>query len=174
MNKILLSENLNRICKEINNWLLAHNDDEFEISKRDGKWTTGQHLKHLIKSTLAVNQGLQIPKEMLKAQFESVERSELDFEQLKLKYTEKLAEGPVRAPKSFAPGDIKNADKYDLLQDFETAKQQMLKTVESWSETELSELVLPHPLIGKLTIREMIMFTIYHTEHHLNILKKHH
>jgi hypothetical protein len=26
--------------------------------------------------------------------------------------------------------------------------------------------VLPHPLLGKLTIREMLYFTVYHGEHH--------
>lgn len=174
MNKTLLSENLNRIFKEVNDWLLTHNDKEFEISKRDGKWTTGQHLKHLIISTMAVNQGLQLPKEMIKTQFGSTGRDELSFEQLRVKYTDKLNEGPVIAPKSFAPGDIQNEDKSSLLQDFESSKQQMLNIVDLWSETELSDLVLPHPLIGKLTIREMIMFTIYHTEHHLNILKTFH
>jgi hypothetical protein len=30
----------------------------------------------------------------------------------------------------------------------------------------LDLLILPHPLLGKLTLREMLYFTLYHVEHH--------
>jgi hypothetical protein len=38
--------------------------------------------------------------------------------------------------------------------------------VEGFSEQQLDLLILPHPLLGKLTLREMIYFTIYHAGHH--------
>ena len=38
--------------------------------------------------------------------------------------------------------------------------------IDRFSETELDQFILPHPLLGKLTLREMIYFTIYHVEHH--------
>jgi uncharacterized damage-inducible protein DinB len=40
------------------------------------------------------------------------------------------------------------------------------KNVERWSEKELDKRQLPHPLMGKLTLREMLFFTHYHTLHH--------
>jgi hypothetical protein len=33
-------------------------------------------------------------------------------------------------------------------------------------------LILPHPLLGKITIREMLYFTAYHVQHHENIIKR--
>ena len=33
-------------------------------------------------------------------------------------------------------------------------------------EEDLDNYILPHPLIGKTTIREMLYFTIYHVQHH--------
>jgi hypothetical protein len=30
---------------------------------------------------------------------------------------------------------------------------------------------LPHPLLGKLTLREMIYFTIYHVQHHHKLVQ---
>jgi len=39
-------------------------------------------------------------------------------------------------------------------------------------EDDLDRVMLPHPLLGKLTLREMLFFTIYHVEHHLGILRQ--
>ena len=36
---------------------------------------------------------------------------------------------------------------------------------------DLDKYVLPHPLLGKVTLREMLYFTIHHNEHHLELLK---
>ena len=43
---------------------------------------------------------------------------------------------------------------------------------DKFSEDEIDTYILPHPLLGKLTIREMIYFTIYHVEHHQNNTKQ--
>ncbi len=40
------------------------------------------------------------------------------------------------------------------------------RAVSSWSEADLDRCRLPHPLLGKLTVREMLFFTLYHYEHH--------
>lgn len=42
----------------------------------------------------------------------------------------------------------------------------------NWSDPQLDQYLAPHPLLGKLTLRELGYFTIYHTEHHLNIIKE--
>jgi len=40
------------------------------------------------------------------------------------------------------------------------------------SEKRLDTLLIPHPLMGKMTMREIIMWTAYHTEHHTKKFKK--
>ena len=37
---------------------------------------------------------------------------------------------------------------------------------------QLDTYILPHPVIGKLSIREMLYFTHLHTVHHCEIIKK--
>jgi hypothetical protein len=32
--------------------------------------------------------------------------------------------------------------------------------------------MVPHPSLGKITMRELLLFTIYHTEHHLKVIEK--
>jgi len=41
-----------------------------------------------------------------------------------------------------------------------------------FSEEDLDKLILPHPLLGKLTLREMMYFTIYHVQHHQRIVER--
>ena len=45
------------------------------------------------------------------------------------------------------------------------------KNLDKFSEEDLDKFILPHPLLGKLTMREMMYFTIYHAQHHENIVK---
>jgi hypothetical protein len=42
------------------------------------------------------------------------------------------------------------------------------KYTDEYSEVQLDHYILPHPLLGKVTIQEMMYFTIYHAEHHHN------
>ncbi|MFN2437645.1 MAG: hypothetical protein ABR503_00495 [Chitinophagaceae bacterium] len=46
---------------------------------------------------------------------------------------------------------------------------ELCKILNKYSEEEIDRFVLPHPLLGKLTLREMMYFTIYHVEHHHKI-----
>ena len=41
-----------------------------------------------------------------------------------------------------------------------------------WKDAQLDQYIAPHPLLGKITVRELCYFTIYHTQHHLNIIKE--
>jgi hypothetical protein len=43
-------------------------------------------------------------------------------------------------------------------------------SLDTYSEDELDQYILPHPLLGKLTLREMLFFTIYHVKHHENLI----
>ena len=49
-------------------------------------------------------------------------------------------------------------------------KKLQYKTVHI-SEKNLDTLILPHPLMGKMTVREIIMWTAYHAEHHTTTLQ---
>ena len=42
----------------------------------------------------------------------------------------------------------------------------MVAAAEKWDEKELDEYYLPHPILGKLTVREILFFTIYHNLRH--------
>jgi uncharacterized damage-inducible protein DinB len=46
------------------------------------------------------------------------------------------------------------------------------RKIDKISEEDLDKHILPHPLIGKTTIREILYFTIYHVQHHQKAIKE--
>jgi hypothetical protein len=60
---------------------------------------------------------------------------------------------------------------YELIEKYTEQKQRLISKIEKQSEIHLDKYILPHPLLGKLTLREMLYFTIHHNEHHLELLK---
>lgn len=41
-----------------------------------------------------------------------------------------------------------------------------------WSDKALDSYLLPHPLLGKMTVREILFFTLYHNLHHVNDVQR--
>lgn len=39
------------------------------------------------------------------------------------------------------------------------------------TESALGRRQLPHPLLGPLTVREMLLFTLYHNRHHVEVVR---
>ena len=59
-----------------------------------------------------------------------------------------------------------------LIRRYEKEKNKLIKRVQQYDENALDHYILPHPLLGKLTMREMLFFTIHHNFHHLHLIRK--
>jgi hypothetical protein len=88
------------------------------------------------------------------------------FEQLVAKYQLKLQAGG-RASGPFVPKGLPYSRKKEVLDTLERTVKKLQLRLERCSEEKLDQYLLPHPLLGKLTLREMMYFTIYHATHHL-------
>lgn len=129
------------------------------------KWTAGQQLDHIIKSVAPVNQAFALPGFVLKMSFGKANRPSRNYDQLVEKYREKLNVGG-RAPGRFVPAAVNVSQRTALINKLEKLTKSLTKRIQGFSEEHLDLLILPHPLLGKLTLREMIYFTIYHAGHH--------
>lgn len=49
---------------------------------------------------------------------------------------------------------------------------EFISNLQNWSEEELETYNCPHPVLGKITVREILYFTIYHVQHHHETIKK--
>jgi len=49
---------------------------------------------------------------------------------------------------------------------------EMQAALGKWSDKALDNYLLPHPLLGKMTVREILFFTLYHNLHHVNDVQR--
>jgi len=153
-----------------NQYISGMNKSEFESSPA-GKWSPGQNLDHLIRSIKPLVFAYGLPKFILMWKFGKVNRPSKSFEALVEKYKLKLSAGGTASAR-FLPQSVAFDEKEKLIGKYDRLKNSLLKKINHWQETDLDDYILPHPLLGKLTLREMLFFTIYHNEHHLLLLKQ--
>ena len=129
------------------------------------KWSAGQQLDHIYRSVQPLTLALFVPTWMLKLWIGKANRISKSYEDLVSKYQTKLSEGGAAFGR-FLPEKC-SLDKKKILVDKLTKVVKILTgRLEKYSESDLDRLILPHPLLGKITLREMIYFTIYHVQHH--------
>lgn len=137
----------------------------------EGKWTAIQQLDHIIRSVSPVNMAMGLPKFILKWRFGTANRPSRTYEQLVEKYQRKLLEGG-RASARFTPPAIAADQQKILSKKLEKLVKALCLKTNGWSEEDLDRYILPHPLLGKLTIREMLYFTAHHVLHHLEAVNR--
>lgn len=161
---------LDKNITAFNKYIGTLNREQFEYRPL-GKWSAGQNLEHLIRSIKPVNLAFGLPLIILKLLFGKANRPSKNYEGLIEKYKSKLQAGG-KASSRFVPPGISFDKKNELLSQYNNQKDSLIKKIEKSREEDLDKYILPHPLIGKITLREMMFFTIYHNEHHLNILRE--
>ncbi len=146
-------------------YLQALSDDDFTYAA-PGKWSAGQQLDHLVRSLSRVIVAFKQPAFLLKLFFGKPNRPGRNYDEVVARYKVKLAEGG-RASKRYIPdAKIYLAHRDVQLADLTRLADELAARVNSMSEESLDTILLPHPLLGKLTMREMMYFTVYHVIHH--------
>lgn len=172
MKKESIIKELNISFDKMIAFIKKHDDNKFSEVFIENKWTVGQHVEHLIMTTGLINKAMKMPKLALRYKFGICNRDERNFQELVDKYSSKLEVVDTRKfAKKFAPRFLSNSEKEETLERLDNERHKMIATTLKWSERNLSKYVLPHPLLGKMTIREFLYFSILHTDHHRNVLK---
>lgn len=169
MNAATLARKLQQHHRQFVATIEALNDDELVFAAAN-KWSALQQLDHIIKSVNPVRLAFSLPRFILNMLFGKANRPSRTYEELVDKYKAKLASGG-RATGRFVPKVVSAADKKILIKKLETTVSALCRKTERCSEAALDQYILPHPLLGKLTLREMLYFTIYHVEHHNQLVQ---
>ena len=140
---------------------------------RNAKWTPVQHLDHLHRAVRPLAMALLIPKWVLRWRIGKPNRKPRTYEELVARYKEKLAAGG-RASGRFVPPAIGAKEAEEKATAVRKQVNKLIERIDGWSEPELDGTLLPHPLLGKLTVREMLYFTIYHAQHHRALVERDH
>jgi hypothetical protein len=163
-----------KLLKQKHNAFIAYIEtltaEEFLYAPTD-KWTAAQQLDHIHKAVKPLTQAMGYPKFVPRLLFGKANRPSKTYDELINRYNEKLSLGG-RASGRFVPPTITAGQKDMLIKLVLASVHNLCKRIEKFTETELDNLILPHPLLGKITIREMLYFTAYHVEHHEVIIKR--
>ncbi len=153
--------------------VLSSQDDEKWQQGPKGKWTSGQQALHLLQSIKPLNDALSLPKFIIKYRFGTANRAVRDYAIVVNRYQERLQES-----KGIVYGPSKNMkvpllkDKNYILNRLQVENKKLQYKTRKLSDKHLDTLILPHPLMGKMPLREIIMWTAYHVEHHTKQLQE--
>jgi len=142
--------------------------DQF-FAKAGEHWSPSDHVRHLVKGIRPLTKALAMPRLALRLMFGRPDRESSTYEELRARYQKLLDEGG-RAGR-FAPSPHEESDRNAwrdaLLEQFDRTCGALRAAVLRWPDARLDRYALPHPLLGKLTVREMLFFTAYHQLHHM-------
>ncbi len=168
MNKQAIKTLLQTSFAEFTAFIDTLSDHRFIVSP-EGKWSAGQQLDHLIRSAKPVNTAMKLPRFLLRYFGKPAARSR-SYEEIREAYRKVLGHGAV-ATRPYIPPVTEASQRAGLQLAFQQQADKLLKQIDKWSEEELDKYQVPHPLLGKLTIREVLYFTAYHNHHHLHTLQ---
>jgi hypothetical protein len=164
MNKQTIIKTLTEKYMLFTQFVDALKTEDYHFSYQN-KWTAGQQVQHMILCTKSLSKAFAMGAPLIIQNFGQTERAGRSYERLSHLYTEQLEAGG-KAPERFMPGpaapDVADWDTATLT----ALVKNLCSGIESLSEQELDSLLIPHPLLGKLTLREMLYNAITHVEHH--------
>jgi uncharacterized damage-inducible protein DinB len=140
------------------------------FTRQGDVWSASDNLDHLIRAHKPITKALRLPKITLQAMFGKPEKSSMAYQELCQNYRDEIAKGAQASgrflPRQENPHDKAEEKKKELLGHWSKASAELVFVAEKWDEGKLDQYQLPHPILGKLTIREMLYFTIYHNLRH--------
>jgi hypothetical protein len=143
------------------------------IQPQGQKWSPADHVRHLSKSTYPLVRALGLPKLVVGALFGRNAGASRAFPVIREVYRARLQAGATAGRFAPSPRPVP-ADpepwRAQVLGSWRSAASALHAGARSWNEAALDRYRLPHPALGRLTVREMLLFTLYHNAHHLNLV----
>ena len=129
------------------------------------KWTAGQQLEHLIKSVDPLVKFYSMSPQAIEHMFGKTNRTNQSYKQLTANYQKQLAAGG-KAPNRFLPTPSTFDQRGEGLNQLSQLVHQLIDNTSKQEEAVLESHLIPHPLLGNLTLKEMLYNAIYHVQHH--------
>jgi DinB superfamily len=155
--------------KEVGDYFSNLSEETF-LAETAPKWNPGQHLIHLTRANSRIAQGFQA-RDSLPNNDSGQAKS---YEVVRETYLATLSHAPseLLAKNGAAVQVEANSSQSQILEAYQRAGTGLKQGVQTWTEAELDAKAMPHPLLGLLSVREMLEFALYHDLHHLEGVRK--
>lgn len=127
-------------------------------------WSALEQFDHLIRSNKPISLLLSLPKPVLFI-YGTASKPSRSYHEIVSFYQDHLGKG-AKASGPYVPAENGLASLTDGLKAWNGLKVKLSNGVLKWSESALDKYRAPHPILGKMTVRELLYFTIYHNNHH--------
>ena len=167
-----LSEALLRAAESYTAYCASIPDPLF-FQQPEGKWSPARQTKHLITSNNMARLAFVLPGFVVRMLAGKPNRPSRSYDELVNRYHTKLAEGG-QASGRYIPKPIpESTGREKWLRKYEQSMIKMAAVIgKIKNEERLDQYLAPHPLLGRITLRELAYFTIYHSQHHLETIRK--
>lgn len=139
-----------------------------------GHWSAAEHVRHLTRSMSPLLPVLRVPRVALRLAFGAATEPSRSYEQIEAMYERALAAGGTAG--RFAPSperpDGDSARRDAIMDAHSETLRGLTQAMDRWTEAQLDSHRLPHPLLGKLTVREMMLFSLLHNQHHVSVAER--
>lgn len=165
---------LRRLCGESEQYWHAMSAEEF-VQPIGEAWSPGDNVRHLTKSIQPITTAMRLPKVMLRLLYGTSRTMSRSYREIVPLYHSALRMGGQAG--RFAPGTVTikgDPAEYrrQVLARHHDAVNALAVEVGAWPHYHIDVLRLPHPLLGRLTIREMALWTLYHNLHHVLVVAR--
>lgn len=135
-------------------------------------WSPALNLNHLIKAAIPISITLASPKMILLPMGKSRKESR-DYKGVVKAYQHRLANGAtagIFVPLGKPTGDEGKRNK--LIEKFKNVYKTYTGRILKWTDSDSDKYRMPHPILGMLTVKEMLYFSLYHLGHHAKNVEK--
>ena len=164
-----LRASLAKLHEEVTSMVVRLSTEEFHAPQGE-HWSPAEHLRHLVTAIRALAGGMATPKVLLVLRFGINRKASRSFEEIRTLYRGALEAGG-KASGRYDPSE-RSIDKEPeelrrwVMSRWVTAGRELDRALASWSERALDWYQAKHPLLGTMTMRELLYFTLYHNAHH--------
>ena len=139
-----------------------------------GVWSPAENLVHLIKSANPVIMAMKLPRFVLRLGFGRAKQPSRALAQVRDAYVNEALAGGGMATGAYVPQVSRqsSAERTRILTKWQKTGEALQPVLAKWSDAALDDYLLPHPLLGKMTVREILFFTLYHNMHHVNDVQR--
>ncbi|MEL6254730.1 MAG: DinB family protein [Bacteroidota bacterium] len=164
MNKQAIIQTLNENYQAFINYVSSLSEEDYSY-RHEGKWDAARQLNHINLSVAPLVQVYSLPPAVIEKNFGRKKRTDRSYEDLLTAYQGLLATGG-KAPSRFVPGEEEMPPRQEMIDQLSALVPKLCSLIDNTSDEDLDSLLIPHPLLKLLTLREMLYNAIYHVSHH--------